>query len=170
VYVADGGVFKMSGGSVSGNTANDSGGVYSRGVFEMSGGSVSGNTASGSGGGGVVVSNGSFEMSEGTISANTASSYGGGVYFSNGVFNMKDGAFIDQDNDVWIADNKAINIQADLTVTPYVARITPNSYPPPSQVLNGNIASNYDKFTVTPEDDGTEWEINSSGYLQLKLE
>jgi hypothetical protein len=113
----DNGMFTMSGGKISGNTASASGsyaysyggGVYvSGGVFTMSGGKISENTASASAsssssrsyGGGVYVSGGTFTMSGGEISGNTASassssSYsepsGGGVYVSGGTFTMSGG-------------------------------------------------------------------------------
>jgi hypothetical protein len=83
----------MSGGTISGNTANSSGGVYVWvGTFTMSGGAVSGNTAtsyslSASYGGGVYVGGGTFTMSGGEISGNTAiatfsASYGDEVAIS----------------------------------------------------------------------------------------
>jgi uncharacterized repeat protein (TIGR02543 family) len=93
VYV-NGGTFAMSGGEISGNTANYGGGVsVSGGTFAMSGGTISGITASyGSGyGGGVYVSGGTFAMSGGTISGITASN-GSGVSVSGGTFAMSGGA------------------------------------------------------------------------------
>jgi uncharacterized repeat protein (TIGR02543 family) len=90
VYV-DGGIFTMSGGTISNNTASDwGGGVYvSNGTFTMSGGTINGNTATYSGGG-VEVYNGTFTMSGGTISGNTATSSGGGVC-NDGTFTMSGG-------------------------------------------------------------------------------
>jgi fibronectin type 3 domain-containing protein len=101
VYVNNG-MFTMSGGEISGNTATAyGGGVYvSGGVFTMSDGEINRNTASSSYGGGVYVSGGTFTMSGGEISGNTASyssssysysSYGGGVYVSSGTFTMSGG-------------------------------------------------------------------------------
>jgi hypothetical protein len=97
VYVGDGGSFTMSGGTISGNTAdikNDQGGagggvgINPGGSFTMSGGTISGNT--GRWGGGIIVS-GSFIMSRGTISENTGT-YGGGVFVNNGgSFTMSEG-------------------------------------------------------------------------------
>jgi parallel beta-helix repeat protein len=86
VYVNEG-TFTMSGGTISGNTANDNGGgvyVYDNSTFIMSGGEISGNTSSYNGGGGVCVyDNSTFTMSGGTISGNTSSYSGGG---GGGVF------------------------------------------------------------------------------------
>jgi uncharacterized repeat protein (TIGR02543 family) len=83
-----GGTFAMSGGEISGNTANGYGGgvyVYS-GRFEMRGGKISSNTANDYGGGGVYVYSGTFEMRGGEISGNTATTYGGGVLVNSGTF------------------------------------------------------------------------------------
>ncbi|WP_461256907.1 CsgG/HfaB family protein, partial [Treponema sp. R80B11-R83G3] len=75
-----GGIFEMTGGTISGNTAYDAGGgVYIlSGTFTMSGGIISGNTALK--GGGVHISSGTFNMRGGTITGNTARENGGGVY------------------------------------------------------------------------------------------
>ena len=102
VYVEDG-AFTMSGGTISGNTASYGGGgvcVYGD-VFTMTGGTISGNTVSyGSGGGVYVGGEGStFTMSGGTISGNEASSSGGGVYFSGGTFTMSGGTISDNQSD-----------------------------------------------------------------------
>lgn len=75
------GTFIMNGGTISGNTAADGGGVYmardANVTFTMNGGIISGNTAQN--GGGVTVSRaGNFTMNGGTISGNAAQ-FGGGV-------------------------------------------------------------------------------------------
>ena len=86
VYIYSG-VFEMSGGTISGNTAIRGGGVNSNGTFTMTGGTISGNTASE--GGGVYVFD-SFTMTDGTISGNTANE-GGGVYIGMASFTMHNG-------------------------------------------------------------------------------
>jgi len=103
----DGGKFVMrSGSSITGNEhinrSGKGGGVYVRtGIFEMTGGVISGNTAND--GGGVYLNKGSFTMFCGMISDNIANSRGGGVYsashktfnddpnFQTDQFFMKDG-------------------------------------------------------------------------------
>ncbi|MCL2442754.1 MAG: hypothetical protein FWD13_04730 [Treponema sp.] len=106
VYVASGGVFNMTGGTISGNTADISygGGVFIEhhpdpGIFNMSGGIISGNT--GWMGGGVLVNGaatvglfGIFNMTGGTISGNTANNAGGGVYVLDGSFKKSPGSGI----------------------------------------------------------------------------
>jgi len=93
VYVGD--TFTMTGGTVSGNTANgDGGGVWvNGGEFTMSGSAkVTGNTAT-SNGGGVYTGDGTFTMNGGTVSDNNAGWAGGGVFVNSGsgTFNMKGG-------------------------------------------------------------------------------
>jgi len=60
------------------------------GIFVLSNGTISGNTARGGGGGVSVAINTTFSMSGGTISRNRATSNGGGV-FVEGVFNKTGG-------------------------------------------------------------------------------
>jgi hypothetical protein len=95
VYVDDSSTFTMSGGEISGNTADYGGGVYvdgSSSTFTMSGGEISGNTAD-YGGGIYVDGSSTFTMSDGTISGNTAgdSGGGGGVYVGSSTFTMSGG-------------------------------------------------------------------------------
>ena len=93
--------------SVSGNTANQGGGVYvESGTFNMNDGKISGNKAKNdkasndTNGGGVFVNkSGTFNMNDGAISDNKATNsdewnttYGGGVYVSGGTFTMNGGA------------------------------------------------------------------------------
>ena len=90
VYVSSQAQFTMSGGTISRNTATSGGGVYCA-YFTMTGGTISYNTTEGSGGG--VYCNVSFEMTAGTISYNTAEGDGGGVYLTgnNREYTMKGG-------------------------------------------------------------------------------
>ncbi len=94
------GVFTMSDGSISRNTATDSGGgvfVSTGGEFTMTGGTIGGTDAGSANtadnGGGVFVMNGTFEMS-GTAAIRGNSSNGGGgvcVSSSSGGFTMNGG-------------------------------------------------------------------------------
>jgi hypothetical protein len=92
VYVG-GGNFEMSGGVITGNTANVGGGVLVGGYFVMSGGLITGNTAN-EGGGVYVNDRTSFNMTGGTITGNLALR-GGAVFIdavlSGGAFNMRGG-------------------------------------------------------------------------------
>lgn len=111
VNVLSGGVFHMYGGSISGNTADNGGGVYvGDGTFTMSGNAsvkdntASGNTADQGNGGGVYVYSGTFTMNDtASVSGNKATNnkttnttYGGGVCVksTNSTFTMNDKASI----------------------------------------------------------------------------
>lgn len=88
----NGGTINMKGGSITGNTGTEGGGVIlnnANSTFKMSGGTISGNT-SGANGGGVYMKAGTFTMSGGEISGNTATQ-GGGVYVVGGTFEMTGG-------------------------------------------------------------------------------
>ena len=81
----------ISGGLITGGSAERGGGIYTDGGnVTMSGGTIAGNTAS-QNGGGVCVDGGTFTMTGGEISNNTATGReGGGVYvYSSGTFNMQ---------------------------------------------------------------------------------
>jgi hypothetical protein len=100
VYV-DGGVFNMTGGTLSGNFGNEGGGVHvAGGTFTMTGGTIRDNNSSYYDGAGVYVRNqATFVMDGGTIRDNTAK-YGGGVAVeTNSEFIMHGGT---------IGDNSAI--------------------------------------------------------------
>jgi hypothetical protein len=95
--------------------------------------------------------------------------FSGGGAFNMGGSMMMSTPLIDQDNDVWLADGKKINISGFLSGglggPSHVARITPQAYTGGTPVLSGNLSYS-GKFTVTPQGDGTNWTINSSGLLQ----
>ena len=86
VYVS--GTFNMYGGTITGNAANNGGGVYvdESTTFVMTGGTITGNTATGNGGGVYVNDGATFVMTGGSITGNTADAEGngGGVYVSDG--------------------------------------------------------------------------------------
>lgn len=161
----NGGTFKMTGGSITGNIGSSGGGVnlYSA-TFNMTGGSISGNTVTGFGGavsmssgtfsmtggsidnnssdnrgGGVSVSGGSFNLSGGSITGNSAENYGDGVYMAQGTFNMSGSAVIASDNDVYLYSGTSVNkitVSGAITAeVKTVATITPNSYTAGTQVL-----------------------------------
>jgi hypothetical protein len=110
VKVENGSTFTMSGGAISGNSAEGiewthGGGVFvgGGGTFIMTGGAISGNTAvgtstNGGGSAGGVFVGGTFTMKGGAISGNNAynpnlrdRSGGGGVNVQGGTFSMEDG-------------------------------------------------------------------------------
>ena len=96
--VYNAGAFTLSGGTITGNTAEYGGGVENDGTFTLSGGAITGNTAEyigdfgGYGGGVYNYSYSTFEMTGGAITGNTAVEGGGGVYNYQGTFKMTGGA------------------------------------------------------------------------------
>lgn len=87
----DGGSFALYGGSITGNSAEDGGGVYveeadllaetnptSNPIFTLYGGSVAGNTARNDGGG--VYAKGLVHLAGGSVTGNAAGRLGGGIY------------------------------------------------------------------------------------------
>ena len=201
-----GGVYNLglliitSNANISGNTATQNGGgicVMSEGEIDMQGGTISNNTANNFGGG--IYSYGStVAMTSGTISGNIAQS-GGAIFTGSastfqmgGTASIPAGATVGGNfvtgsgkNDVWLnydsessPSQQKLEILNSLTATATVATITPATYDPNVQLLDGDagtIAANCGKFAVTPQtkgDDGNElsvpieWTIDDHGYLK----
>ena len=118
VYIANYGEFNMTGGEISGNTADYGAGVFLNrgnmtiadgkiaqnkanhagggvsqdgGIVLMRGGEISGNTAD-SGAGWRLSSGGSVLMRDGDITGNNASNAGGGIYQDSGTFTVNGGS------------------------------------------------------------------------------
>ena len=132
-------------------------------------------------GGGIYVNLSNLVMKNTVLTSNTATMEGGGVYVEAGTFTMKDASRItpsrgaDENaigkNEVFLKNGKMITVNAALTGTAPVARITPETYNTATQVLDGSkVSTEHGKFTVTPKDLGSgntqQWEINSTGFLQ----
>ena len=81
IYVREGGVLTITGGTISGNTATDGGGICNEGTATIKGVTISGNTVSSDGGGIGVwgTANGSVVLTDVTITDNTAQANGGGI-------------------------------------------------------------------------------------------
>lgn len=77
---------EMSGGLVTGNTGNVSGGgIYTvNSAFKLSGGRISGNKVNKSQGGGLLLNKSDSTITGGTITGNSAPKDGGGLYISGG--------------------------------------------------------------------------------------
>ena len=75
------GTLIMTGGTISGNEAEDGGGICNEGTAQIAGVTISGNTASGNGGGIDIsgTANGSMILTDVTITDNTAQANGGGI-------------------------------------------------------------------------------------------
>ena len=124
VYVAGGGTFTMTGGSIAGNTAAAGGGVYvaGGGTFTMAGGSINNNKATSGGGGGVMVNLGTFTLSGGSITGNATNdeTYGsGGGVCLYGTFYLSGDSIIQNNTKAGSTDNlylgwQTINITGPL--------------------------------------------------------
>lgn len=135
VYVDDG-LFKMTGGEITGNTCGgwgggvavcESGSADCDSKFIMEGGKITDNTAS-NGGAVAVYENCEFEMNGGEISGNTGNSYSAGVFLSGAVFTMTEGA---------IKDNKSLYGGAV-----YVGDIDSNGVKSAFKMTGGEITGN----------------------------
>ena len=124
VYVAGGGTFTMTGGSIAGNTAAAGGRVYvdEGGTFTMAGGSINNNKATSGGGGGVMVNLGTFTLSGGSITGNATNdeTYGsGGGVCLYGTFYLSGDSIIQNNTKAGSTDNlylgwQTINITGPL--------------------------------------------------------
>ena len=124
VYVAGGGTFTMTGGSIAGNTAAAGGGGYvdEGGTFTMAGGSINNNKATSGGGGGVMVNLGTFTLSGGSITGNATNdeTYGsGGGVCLYGTFYLSGDSIIQNNTKAGSTDNlylgwQTINITGPL--------------------------------------------------------
>ena len=106
VRVGGNGTFTLTGGAISGNTADDGGGVFvcEYGTFTMNGGAISGNSSY-CGGGVYVDEGGAFTMTGGAISGNSAD-YGGGVYVYEGMMTVSGSPVVSGNtNSVGVASN-----------------------------------------------------------------
>ncbi len=178
IYIEQGRVYIKDGSIIKDNTADtDGGGIHIEGGrVIMSGGSITGNTSPK--GAGVYVNGGSFEMSGGSITGNihpegTSSSdvKGSGVYVSSGSFKMSGKAKVGaggENNTVYLANGKSIEITGVLSGTETFATIEPEKYTDganPVTVLSGNLAlveTHYDKFKLT---DDVNYKISPEGRI-----
>ena len=173
------GILTMTGGTIQENTAKESGGGAAiQGAMKMTGGTIQNNHAlsTSDGGGGLFLwrslsSQITLDMTGGTISGNTvtSSAKGAGVFVftsENLKMQMSGGAKINTNNDVYLSNDKMITVNAALTGTAPVARITPQNYSKNTQVLSGTaLGTEHGKFEVTPDVSGNFWAVTEVGKL-----
>lgn len=152
--------------------------------FTMKGGYINGNEAVACGGGVYVDSQSTFDMQGGKIGAesnNTANpnkvtgawpsgspSDGNGVFVyakgdNAGTFKISGNPMVASGNDVYLRQGVVISVEKTLSnSTAKVAYITPSVYSEGSTVVTGSnlSATNYTRFEINPEPDGTEWVLN----------
>lgn len=161
--------FNLWGGSITGNSCNNSGGGVAviSGTFNMYGGSITGNTSevkknssSYGGGGGVFIDlRGKFNLYKGEISQNTVSLQGGGGVINWGTFTMYDGTITG--NTVTLIGDSTGQYNSDQGGGGVLNRGT-------FTMENGTISNN----TVVPfSDDGTQGGggvFNAKGTFTMK--
>ena len=120
-------------------------------------------------GGGVCISAGTmFTMNGGSIYGNkhgtrTGFTFGDGIYVGSdisnstyGTLNLSGNAYIDPDNDVYLADRTYVTVTGKLTGTLPVAMLTPNAYDDRRTMLKSGgsytlVQDDCDKFAVTKD-------------------
>lgn len=128
----------------------------------MNGGSIHDNKNTGSvseEGGGICISAGTtFTMNGGTIYGNkygTSKAYGNAIYV-DGTLNLSESAYINPDNDVYLAAGTYVTVTGELTGTLPVATLTPNAYDDSRTMLKSGGSytlqkEDCDKFAVTKD-------------------
>jgi len=176
IFVGGNGNLELNGVQIYKNEAKIyGGGIYTKGNTTIVSAIIDENSST-LRGGGIYLVGGKLNMLGGEIKKNTAGQ-GGGCYFENGTFNISGVAKItpstDGDehthgrNDVYLFNNKTINITGNLTAGQnQAARITvPDAnYLNTTTVLTGSTAENANKFKVTKK--GTQnWYVDNDGKL-----
>ncbi len=165
--ITNAGTLNIQGGTITGNSSTGNGGaVFNTGTTTISGGSLTNNSASQ---GGAVYNNGTLTISAGNISSNTATTNGGGIYHYDGTLNMSGAPTISgnqqgtADNNVYLASEETITVNADLTNTTPIG-ITRANIGVFTTGLN-IYAGDYTKFI---SDDARFVTANSSGNAKLQ--
>ena len=120
-------------------------------------------------GGGIYIAGGTVEIEHTSINGNTVGTHGEGegIYVADGTFEMKAGAKIDENNDVYLKEQKTIKVGTS-DLGDFGAKITPKTYPNINKVitvLEGSVteACN-DKFKVSDKS-STHWKVDKRGNL-----
>lgn len=120
-------------------------------------------------GGGIYIAGGTVIIEHTSINGNTvgSSGEGKGIYVADGTFEMKAGAKIDENNDVYLKEQKTIKVETS-DLGDFGAKITPKTYPNINKVitvLEGPVteACN-DKFKVSDKS-STHWKVDKRGNL-----
>jgi len=120
-------------------------------------------------GGGIYIAGGTVIIEHTSINGNTvgSSGEGKGIYVADGTFEMKAGAKIDDNNDVYLKKLKKIKVETS-ALGDFGAKITPENYPNINKVitvLEGPVteACN-DKFKVSDKS-STHWKVDKRGNL-----
>ena len=117
-----------------------------------------GNAAEGAG---VYIAAGAaFTMHDSSTIVDCSASKGSGVYVG-GTFNMKGGALVNQNNDVYLENGKSITVTGALSRKP-AALVTPDSYADGRVLATGSDAEKAN-FTLSPDSGGNKWRYKKTG-------
>ncbi len=120
-------------------------------------------------GGGIYIAGGTVKIEHTLINGNTvgSSGEGQGIYVADGTFEMKAGAKIDENNDVYLKENKKIQVETS-ALGDFGAKITPEKYPDRNTVIkvleSSAAAACNDKFKVSDKS-STHWKVDKRGNL-----
>lgn len=121
-------------------------------------------------GGGIYIAGGNVTIENADIKGNTVGLSGEGqaFYVAGGTFEMKTGAKIDDDNDVYLKANVTIQVNTN-DISDFGAKITPEKYPNKNnaiKVLEGSaIQASHNKFKVSDKANHTHWKVDDRGNL-----
>ena len=162
-YVPEGGTLIIEGCNITGNHAVNGGAVYTVGTVIMKDGSVTGNTADKSGGGVFVSKNGTFALSGGEITDNTAASgyHGGGVHMA-GTMYVSDNPVVrsnkrgGEENNVGLYNGALITVAGELTegASIGVNKSKANSSDSEMGVITSGLNGNGDFRAFTADSEG----------------
>lgn len=121
-------------------------------------------------GGGIYIAGGTVIIEHTSINGNTvgSSGEGKGIYVADGTFEMKAGAKIDENNDVYLKKLKKIKVETS-ALGDFGAKITPEKYPDSNTVITvleaSVTAACNDKFKVSDRANHTHWKVDKRGNL-----
>lgn len=120
-------------------------------------------------GGGIYIAGGTVKIEHTSINGNTVGGSGEGqaIYVADGTFEMKAGAKIDENNDVYLKKLKKIKVETS-ALGDFGAKITPEKYPDRNTVItvleSSAAAACNDKFKVSDKS-STHWKVDKRGNL-----
>jgi len=128
-------------------------------ITTIEGGTISGNTANGNGGA-IWNKSGTVNIICSNIANNTSTKLGNAIY-NDGTLTVKDKAFINADNDVYLPVKRVVQVVGEITATEPIMTINPSVCAEGTQVLTGDyVAQTYTLFKLSDPnyglaDDGT---------------
>ncbi len=117
-------------------------------ITTIEGGTISGNTANNNGGA-IWNKSGTVNIICSNITNNTTTKLGNAIY-NDGTLTVKDKAFINADNDVYLPINRTVQVVGEITSSEPIMRITPSVCSDGIVVLEGDyVEQGYVLFTLS---------------------